>query len=234
MTQVPTVGPGGSPGARPRVVCIDDDTPIREAVHHLLPEVEVVAVHPRVEAYLADPVPVDVVLLDLLLLETGERGVQGAHGVAAVAATGAKVLIYTNERRREVLAGCFAAGAQGIAHKSDTMRATQEAVKSVAAGRLVLTTALAGLAELLSRRGALRPLSPRKVEVLRGRARGESYKSIAARLFIAPATAEEYMSEVSRTFAGFLSEHSAADLERHLGIGPGDLLDPYGPGPLSS
>ncbi len=229
MTPVPVSGPDECPGARPRVVCIDDDTPIREAVQHLLPGVDVVAVHPRVETYLADPVPVDVVLLDLLLLETGEAGLQGARGVAAVAATGSKVLIYTNERRREVLAGCFAAGAHGIAHKSDTMSATEQAVRAVAAGRLVLTTALAGLAELLARRGELRPLSPRKVEVLRGRARGESYKSIGARLFIAPATAEEYMSEVSRTFAGFLSAHSAADLERHLGIGPGDLLDPLRP-----
>lgn len=232
MTPTSVAGLDKAASARPRVVCIDDDTPIREAVRHLLPGVDVVAVHPRVETFLADPVPADVVLLDLLLLATGERGLQGAHAVAAVAATGTKVLIYTNERRREVLAGCFAAGAHGIAHKSDTMSATEEAVQAVAAGRLVLTTSLAGLAELLSRRGALKPLSPRKVEVLRGRARGESYRSIGARLFIAPATAEEYMSEVSRTFAGFLSEHSAADLERHLGIGPGDLLDPYRNGPV--
>ena len=57
----------------------------------------------------------------------------------------------------------------------------------VAAARLVLTTALAGPAELIARRGALRPLSPHKVEVLRGRARGESCKSMGRGLFIAPA-----------------------------------------------
>ena len=61
--------------------------------------------------------------------------------------------------------------------------------------------------------------------MLRARARGESFKSIGARLYIAPKTAEEYMSEVTQKFAKYLRHHSAADLEHHLGVGPGDLLD---------
>jgi len=33
------------------------------------------------------------------------------------------------------------------------------------------------------------------------------------------------MSEVNRRFAEYLRDHSAADLERLLGVGQGDLLD---------
>lgn len=60
--------------------------------------------------------------------------------------------------------------------------------------------------------------------MLRGRARGETYKAIGARLGIAPKTAEEYMGEVNRRFSDYLRTHSPADLERRLGIGTGDLL----------
>jgi len=135
------------------------------------------------------------------------------------------VLIYTNERRREVLAGCLAAGAHGVVHKSEPLPAIVEAAQAVAGGQIVITTALTGLAEVVQRRGRLAALSPRQLEVLHGRARGESFKSIGARLYIAPKTAEEYMSEVNRRFAEYLRDHSAADLERVLGVGPGDLLD---------
>lgn len=208
------------------VACIDDDTLIREGVTRLLPGVRVVAAFERVEDFLAARPRVDVVLLDLWLrAPDGESSLrQGAAAVAAVHRAGYRVLIYTNERRRQVLAGCLAAGAQGVIHKSESLETVVESAREVASGRVVITTALAGLAELVERRGGMPHLSPRQVDVLRGRARGETYKSIAARLDIAPKTAEEYMGEVNRRFSDYMRSHSAADLERHLGIGFGDLL----------
>lgn len=228
--------------AQVRLAAIDDDTLIREGVSVLLEGVQVVAAYDRVESFLADRPVVDVVLLDLwlaqdrtvdVLLTAGGGAVgpdsvqiQGVKAVAAVANIGYRVLIYTNERRREVLAGCLAAGACGIVHKGEPLSAVVAAVVAVAGGRVVITTALAGLAEVVQRRGDLPTLSPRQLEVLHARARGETYRSIGARLFIAPKTAEEYMAEVNRRFADFLADHSPADLERMLGIGPGDLLAP--------
>jgi DNA-binding NarL/FixJ family response regulator len=238
-----------TPQGRVRVASVDDDTLIREGVARLLTGLDVVATFPRVEALL-DALPVvDVVLLDLsipaaAMVGTSSKGgssskgasssqgvssskgfLQGVCGVAAVAQAGYRVLIYTNECRREVLAGCLAAGAHGVVHKSEPLPAIVAAARAVANGQFVVTTALTGLAEVVQRRGSLARLSPRQLEVLRGRARGEPFKSIAARLHIAPKTAEEYMSEVNRRFAEYLRDHSAADLERLLGVGPGYLLD---------
>jgi DNA-binding NarL/FixJ family response regulator len=218
-----------------RLACVDDDTLIRDGVSQLIPGVHVVGAYARVELLLETAPRVDVVLLDLSISlpitdaaePTGITGViQGARAVREVVAAGYDVLIYTNERRREVLAGCLAAGARGVVHKSEELSVLAEGVRSVAAGHVVVTTALVGLAELGARRGHFTGLSPRQIDVLRGRARGESFKSIAGRLFISPRTAEEYMAEVTLRFADYLSTHSPADLERRLGIAIGDLLGP--------
>ncbi|MEP7193227.1 MAG: LuxR C-terminal-related transcriptional regulator [Actinomycetota bacterium] len=218
-----------TPQDRVTVASVDDDTLIREGVARLLTGLDVVATFPRVEALLEARPVVDVVLLDLsipaALVSCPRDILQGVCGVAAVAQAGYRVLIYTNECRREVLAGCLAAGAQGVVHKSEPLPAIVQAAQAVADGQIVVTTALTGLAELVQRKGSMARLSPRQLEVLRGRARGEPFKSIAARLYIAPKTAEEYMSEVNRRFAEYLRDHSAADLERLLGVGQGDLLD---------
>jgi len=220
---------GPVPQHRVTVASVDDDTLIREGVARLLTGLDVVATFARVEALLDARPVVDVVLLDLsiptALAASPVDILQGVRGVAAVVGAGYRVLIYTNERRREVLAGCLAAGAHGVVHKSEPLPAIVEAAQAVAGRQIVITTALTGLAEVVQRRGRLAALSPRQLEVLHGRARGESFKSIGARLYIAPKTAEEYMSEVNRRFAEYLRDHSAADLERVLGVGPGDLLD---------
>lgn len=229
-SELPQTGPHPSDGDRPvRLACVDDDTLIREGVLRLLDGVSVSGAYSRVDDFLEGAPDVDVVLLDLwlpALVET-QTSLQGVRAVSAAVAAGYRVLIYTNENRRDVLAGCLAAGAHGIVHKSEPLEAVVAAARGVAAGHIVITTALAGLAEVVQRRGSMPTLSPRQLDVLGGRARGESFKSIGARLYISPKTAEEYMSEVSRRFASYLRDHSPADLERLLGIGPGDLLDPH-------
>ncbi|MGW4813027.1 LuxR C-terminal-related transcriptional regulator [Kitasatospora cineracea] len=206
---------------------MDDDTVIREGLPYLLPELRVVLAVSSVQELLAARPAADVVLLDLVLTGTGRTGVrQGAAAVEAVVAAGRRVLIYTNERRREVLVGCMAAGARGVVHKAEPLPALAGAVAEVAADRMVITQALVGLAE---RRCWLPSLTDRQHEVLSARARGEAFRSIAERLFISKKTAEEHMSVVTAKFADFLRDHSPADLERELGLGPGDLLDPRRP-----
>lgn len=152
------------------------------------------------------------------------RTAAGAVGVRAVVECGYRALIYTNEQRREVLAGCLAVGAHGVIHKAEEMPALVSAITAVAADGTVITPALVGLAEVIERRGGMTALIPRQRQVLSGRARGQSFQTIADRWYISRRTAEEHMNLVAGKFADYLRTHSAADLERHLGLGPGDLL----------
>ncbi|MFC0042036.1 LuxR C-terminal-related transcriptional regulator [Actinomadura rayongensis] len=209
-----------------RAVAIDDDTLIRDGLARLVPGLDVVAAFAGVPDFLAAAPAADVVLLDLALAGTGARpGPRGPDAVAAVARAGFRVLVYTGERRRAVLVACLHAGARGIVHKAEPLDALATAAADVAAGRIVITPALTGLAELAGRRGALPSLSPRERQVLAGRARGESFRGIAGRLFLTEKTAAGYMDQVKAKFAAYLRDHSPADLERALGLEPLGLTD---------
>ncbi|TYB49838.1 response regulator transcription factor [Actinomadura chibensis] len=205
---------------------MDDDTLIRDGLRVLVPGLDVVAACRDVAEFLAVRPRVEVVLLDLTLTGTATDPVlQGTDAVAALAADGWRVLVYTNERRRAVLVACLNAGARGIVHKAEPLPVLGAAAADVAAGRIVITQALTGLAELAGRRGRLPGLSPRERDVLAGRARGESFRGIARRLFITEKTAAGYMDQVKHKFAAYLREHSPADLERALGLEPSGLAD---------
>lgn len=211
---------------RLRIAAVDDDTLIRAGLQVLLTGVDVVATYEDLPTLLHERPDVDVVLLDLALSGTGRPDVlQGAAGVRAATAAGFRVLIYTNERRREVLVGCLSCGAWGVVHKAEPLEAVVDAIARVASGEVVITPALVGLAELAERRDLLPSLSARQRQVLSARARGESFQSIGDRLFIAKKTAEEHWAIVAGKFADFLRDHSPADLERYLGLAAGDLLD---------
>ncbi len=204
---------------RPRIVVVDDDTVIRMGTSMLLEGVESVHSYSSVESFLADAPTCDVVLLDLNLAgPVAGALLRGTEGIIRVSDAGYRVLVYTNERRRMVLAGCLAAGALGVTHKSEPMAALHDAIHVVADGGQVITPAIAGLAELVERHGDLPTLTPRQREVLAYRARGEGYTRIAHRLSISVRTAEEHMRDVTRKFTDYLRTHSAADLERHLGL----------------
>lgn len=219
-------GPNGIVDHAPlTVACVDQDTIVREGLPALLGSV-LCRSYPSVEALLDDRPDADVVLLDLLH-HGQEQGthVGGAAAVQAAVQAGYPVVIYTNERRLEVLAGCLALGARGVVHKSESLSVLEEATSAVAGGAVHVTNALVGLAELVERSGSLPSLSARQRQILSARARGESFRSIAERLFISRKTAEGHMETVSAKFAEYLREHSPADLERLLGIGPGDVFD---------
>ncbi|MCW2913169.1 MAG: hypothetical protein JWN52_1237 [Actinomycetia bacterium] len=231
MTTEP-VDPHPAQALRVRVAMVDDDTIMRDGLPLLLPQIEVVASFANTDALLAAAPEAEVVLVDLKLAGTGRVPVvQGPAAVHAVAAAGYPVLVYTNERRRAVLVNCLAAGARGVIHKAEPLSALHKAVTRVTEGQIVITQALTGLAELAERRGRLPGLTPRERQVLSGRARGESFRSIGERLFITDRTAEGYMKGVTEKFATFLRDHSPADLEHYLGLEPADLTDWQAPPP---
>ena len=81
------------------------------------------------------------------------------------------------------------------------------------------------ISELAERRHLLPSLTQRQRQILSARARGEKFESIGRRLFITKKVAEEHWSIIAKKFAEFLHDHSPADLERLLGLEPGDLVD---------
>jgi DNA-binding NarL/FixJ family response regulator len=210
-----------------RVAVIDDDTLVREGVALRLPEIDVVCEAATVAEFLTrapGPDEVDVVLLDLRLTPAGRSGVQGRNAVVTLAELGYRVLVYSNDERPIVLAGCLAAGARGFVHKRESAAELREALAVVARGRSRISSEVAGVAEYLANRGYLPTLTPRQVQVLQGRARGESYKRLGRRLGLTDRTVEDYMSQVTDKFSDYFAHHSAADLEHDLGLGPNDLL----------
>lgn len=214
-----------TPGARLRVAFVDDDTVIRVGTPMLLDSIDSAGGFASVEELLQAHPPADIVLLDLHLTGTGRVDVtQGANAIGVVTKAGYRVLIYTNERRREVLAGCLAAGAHGVVHKAEPLERVADALAAVSRDEVVITTALAGLAELVERWGELPSLTPRQRQVLSRRARGEQYQQIASHLGIGVRTVEGHLADIGARFAQYLRHHSAADLERYLGVGPGDVL----------
>lgn len=213
---------------RTRVVVIDDSTVIRGGFATVHPGLEVVATYPSVEDFEAADVACDVVVLDLLL--RGPQGSsattkQGRAAIRALRERGLRVCLYTDERRPIVLALCLRAGALGVVHKADPPHVTMQAIEDVRSDRVVVTQSLVGLTELLDRRGAQLDLSTRQREVISGRARGRHWADIASTLYITEDTAREHYRVACRKLRDYLQHTSPGDIERAVGLAPGDVLD---------
>lgn len=210
----------------PTAILVEDATAIRLGLPALLPDITFTAAFARVEEALRDRPSADVVVLDLHLANGGQQ--DAAQGVAAVAdlvAAGYRVCLYTQEERRFVLAACMAAGARGLIRKSAPLPEAAEAIAQVAAGRVVIPQALIALTELLVRRGSLTILSPRQRQVLAGRARGQTYTELSRTMHLSESTLRGYWHDLTAIVADHLQQTAPADIERCLGLAPGDLLD---------
>lgn len=216
------------PARRPRVVVIDDSTVIRGGFATVHPGLTVVATYASVEEFEAAPVACDVVILDLLL--RGPQGAtsatkQGRTAIRAVRDLGRRVCLYTDERRPVVLALCLRAGANGVVHKSDSPQSTVAAVELIGRGQVAITQSLVGLTELLDRRDARLDLTPRQRQVISARARGRHWADIAGELYITEDTAREHYQAACQKLRDYLQHTSAGDIERAVGLAPGDILD---------
>lgn len=218
----------------PSVALVDDGSQTRETFQIAYPALRLEAAYSTVDALLSSSPTVDLVVLDLMLSTSlQERGVlQGPPAIRQLVDLGYRVCLYTDERRPLVLAHCVAAGAIGLVRKSDPLSVNQEAFLRACTGQVVIARSLVGLAEILNRRGRLPALTERQLEVLSARARGEPWDSIARRLSISPKTAADRLEAVMAKMVWFLHDAgldpgaSPADIERVLGLAPGDLMGP--------
>lgn len=218
----------------PRVAVVDDGSQTRETFQIAYPGLQVVVTYATVDALLSHRPEVELVVLDLMLSTSLQaRGVlQGPPAIRQLVDLGYRVCLYTDERRPLVLAHCIAAGATGLVRKSDPLGVNQDAFLRACRGQIMIARSMVGLAEILNRRGRLPALTDRQLEVLSARARGEPWDSIARRLSISPKTAADRLEAVMSKMVWFLHDAgldpraSPADIERVLGLAPGDLMGP--------
>ncbi|RIJ77503.1 DNA-binding response regulator [Nakamurella silvestris] len=215
------VGPA-SPACR--VALIDAQTVSRAALPLLLPSMTFVGSFAGIDQFLRTRPAADVVVMDLLA-SGDQSGGDRLDGIRSVSAVGYRVLVHTEVRTAPLLMNALLAGARGIVHRSEPLAHLELAVGVVADGERSITTALPGFAEFVEKHHLLPRLSPRQLQLLAARARGEQFDSVASRLFITKKVAEEHWSAVATKFSAFLTSRSPADLERYLGLDPEDLLD---------
>lgn len=212
--------------AEPRFAHVDDATALRASLALLLPDLDFVSSHASVESLLAERPDADVVVLDLHLANTGQpHASQGPAAIRRITDAGYRVCVYSQEERRFVLAACLAAGATGVVSKSATLEEARAGFLAVAEGELVVPPSVAGILEVLVRRGSLTVVSPRQREVLAGRARGLTYAEMSRMLYLSESTLRGYWLELTQTVSQYLQVTSPGDVEQALGLGPGDLLD---------
>ncbi|MEF9883876.1 response regulator transcription factor [Streptomyces sp. P9-A4] len=212
---------------RPTVAVVDDASLIRESIGLLMPGLDVVAATASVEELVRRGPAVDVVLLDLHLanLERQPDVRQGIAAVRALTRRGYRVCVYSQEERRFVLAACLAAGASGIVSKALPCDRAERLFHEVATGGTVVPQPVVGILEVLVRRDCITLLSERQRQILHGRARGLSYAQVAKRLFVSESTLRGYWYDLTRALSDSLSGLTPGEIERALGLAPGDLLE---------
>ncbi|MGW6395212.1 response regulator [Streptomyces sp. NPDC055103] len=213
--------------SRPAVAVVDDAPLIRESIGLLMPGLDVVAAVATVEELVSRGPVVDVVLLDLHLanLEQQPDVRQGIAAVRTLTRRGYRVCVYSQEERRFVLAACVAAGASGVVSKALPRERAEGLFLDVAAGGTVVPQQVVGILEVLVRRDCITLLSERQRQILHGRARGLSYAQVARELFVSESTLRGYWFDLTRSLSDSLRGLTPGEIERALGLAPGDLLE---------
>lgn len=189
---------------------VDPSSALRAGLPLLLPGVAVTGSHATVESLLTGRSAADVVLMDI-----APDGGAEPTAVRLLTRAGYLVCLYTFEDRAAVLARYIAAGVRGIVSKGDPVDSLAGALARIAGGGTAISNGYAHV-------GAMPPeLTLRQAQILAGRARGETFHSIARRLDISERTAQDHWSAIARRFENFLRTHSPADLERSLGLDNG-------------
>ncbi|MFC0096753.1 response regulator [Micromonospora marina] len=211
---------------KPTAAIVDDVPLIREAFELLMTRLDVVASVSTVEELVRGRHDVDVVVLDLHLANGGQPDVrQGVAAIRVLREHNYQVCVYSQEERRFVLAACLAAGASGIVPKALPTERAEQLIVEVAAGGTVIPQPVVGILEVLVRRGCITVLSERQRQILHGRARGLSYAQVAKRLFLSESTLRGYWLDLVRSLSDSLRDLTPGEIERTLGLTPGDLLD---------
>ncbi len=148
---------------------------------------------------------------DVLSLDVQMPGMRGPSTVAAAAALGIPILLFTLHPIDDAIAALVHAGAKGYLGKSTLMPAYVEAVRTLYGGGTVLPEALT---DRLAGPSPVPPeelLSPRELEVFERLAQGDSIKEAAFHLGVAQSTLYTHAARVREK----LGVSSSAELVRY-------------------
>lgn len=192
-----------------RLLIVEDHSSFRSALAFMLDreeDINVVAEAGTIDEArtILTSTPVDVALVDMelpdgsgldLIRDTRSRNPE------------AEMILLTGSARPQTRALAVAAGACGVLHKSTTITTIVGAVQKVAAGQSLITPseAVSLLQEAARFNGrtreveqALKGLTPREVDVLRGLAAGLDNAAVADRLHISTETVRSHVVRLLR------------------------------------
>lgn len=207
---------GSGPQARTNVILIDDHAVLRGALAGMLaglPDFTVLGdfgtVHEALDSEIADA---DVIIQDVTMPDVG--------GLAALPLLRerfprARVLMLSMHPAEVFGLRAFRAGAHGYLTKEASPEELTEAIRSLAAGRMVVPVeivgSLAAVADPQQRVAAHEHLSEREFAVLKGLAAGERASDIADRMQVSIKTISTYR----RRILDKLGLETTADLVRY-------------------
>lgn len=201
-----------------RIVIADDHQLMREGLKGLLdsePDLEVIgeAESGRAALALAADLSPDVVIMDVAMPDL--NGVEATRKLTG-AFPRVRVVALSMHSDKRFVAGMLKAGASGYLLKDCAFAELVQAVRTVAAGKVYLSPAIAGpvAEEFAVRFVPDRPASPltaREREVLQLIAEGQATKQVAARLGLSVKTVETQRRQIM----GKLGLHSVAELTKY-------------------
>lgn len=203
------------------VLVVDDHPVVLTGLTALIasdPALEVVGSARSVSQALALDVACDVALLDLQLPDGDGIDL----GVRLKRRSGCRVVILTMDADETTVIRALASGLDGYLLKDADPEEVLTALHTAASGSLVVgrgaSAAIATAARLAPRTDALAALDARDLEILELLVRGLPTSQVAARLYLAPKTIRNRVSEILGKL-GVGSREEAVELARATGLG---------------
>ncbi|QHK22658.1 DNA-binding response regulator (plasmid) [Pseudarthrobacter psychrotolerans] len=186
------------------------------------PPIEVVKLSETVDLLLrGEPGIFDVVALDLSL----EDGSSPADNVGRLVDEGYPVLIYTGGTNVDYLRQALAAGAAGIALKTDSVEHTLDCLRRVAAGETVDNQEIAAAIETDTKFVSAN-LSPREQETLSLIAAGYTHKQAAVAMNITDNTVDKNIFRIRKKYAA-VGREARTKLLLHIRAQEDGLIIPH-------
>ncbi len=179
-----------------RTAIIDDHEVIRLGIgaalqQHAGGHVRVVSSHDTVDAFLADSVDADVVMLDLSLGDDSDP----KENVERLAEVGHRILVYSIADNIRLVRRALAGGADGVCRKAEPITQTIEALQAVAHGQMVLSQEILAAIESDTNYVAA-SLGPRERQVLSLYVAGLEIPEVAQQLYITENSVKEYLKRI--------------------------------------